>query len=347
MPLIDELKHQAEHVIRNNEQTIGFSEALLESRRSEVVCSLNRINEYLNSLIEQLHIINPTILTQLELDDTNQITQVQLKKFRQFYEHTFHELSLGITCRMECDHNSVVVSTNKQNDTQGLISKLQQLGLDVYADEHNQVRVEGRFSASLLFRSNFNEYLIIFTISNIETTRTMQFKLQPESITEDFLNEMGNYLLRKDNQFIQQIKQYQVNEPHTANNGTEESTLTELVLPPYLYHLSPVRKQLFLTYRETLKEITSGNDGIVIGRGTHCDLTIPSDLASREHARIVFRRGRFVISDSSTNGTYIKIQGSKEVYIHGEDYPLSGSGFISLGNSATIDNDHLIYFSCP
>jgi hypothetical protein len=29
-----------------------------------------------------------------------------------------------------------------------------------------------------------------------------------------------------------------------------------------------------------------------------------------------------------------------------EEAPLVGSGFISLGKAVTVDNEHLIYFSC-
>ena len=93
-------------------------------------------------------------------------------------------------------------------------------------------------------------------------------------------------------------------------------------------------------------QITDRNTPFVIGRGEHCNLVLPIDTASRTHLRIEARLGEFVIVDHSTNGTFIKSQNGKEVYIHGEDYPLTGSGFISLGESTALDNDHLIYFSC-
>ena len=42
----------------------------------------------------------------------------------------------------------------------------------------------------------------------------------------------------------------------------------------------------------------------------------------------------------------VQIHGGKEVFIHCEEFPLSGSGFISLGASVSVDNEHMIYFSC-
>jgi pSer/pThr/pTyr-binding forkhead associated (FHA) protein len=73
---------------------------------------------------------------------------------------------------------------------------------------------------------------------------------------------------------------------------------------------------------------------------------VTSDLASRHHAQIVYRKGKFVLIDQSTNGTFVKAQGGKEVYVQQEEAPLSGSGFISLGKAVTVDNEHLIYYSC-
>ncbi len=345
MQLIDDLKQRAEQVIRNKEKTTGVSEALLEHRRNEVIGSLNKIHGYLGNLIEQLHLVQPRILTHVDFNGDCRIAPLQQKRFRQFFEHTFHEVSLGITFIMECHQESQVYLENK-TDLDDLIARLQHFGLDVQTSESDTLRVEGQFSANLLFRSNFNEHLLSVTINNVETTRPIQFALQPEIVTDELLDEMGNFILRKENHFIKQLEQFRLPSEHTSSDSPEESTLTELVQPPRLRSFTASRKQLFLTYRENLKEITSGNDGIVVGRGNHCDLTISSDLASREHARIVFRRGRFVIADHSTNGTFIKLQGNREVYIHGEDYPLSGTGFISLGESTTIDNEHLIYFSC-
>ncbi len=345
MQLIDELKRQAEHVVRDNEQATGFSEALLEHRRSEVIGALAQIHGYLNTLIEQLHVIQPRILTHLDFNGLCRIAPLHQKRFRQFFEHTFHEIAMGMTFLMECHRDSRVI-LEQDVDRDDLIARLQHFGLDVHRAAPDALHVDGHFSANLLFRSNFNEQMITLTINNVETTRPMQFELQPETITDALLDEMGNFILRKENRFIALLENYRLQTETTLSDSPEDSTLTDLMQPPRLQSFTGARKQLFLTYRENLKEITSGNDGIVLGRGHHCDLTIPSDRASREHARIVFRRGRFVIADHSTNGTFVKMQGNKEVYIHGEDYPLSGTGFISLGESTTIDNEHLIYFSC-
>ncbi|MBU2887328.1 adenylate/guanylate cyclase domain-containing protein [Gilvimarinus agarilyticus] len=52
---------------------------------------------------------------------------------------------------------------------------------------------------------------------------------------------------------------------------------------------------------------------------------------SREHCEIIYRRGKFVLIDHSTNGTYITQEQQELVYIRREETPLMGSGIITLG----------------
>lgn len=348
MQLIDELKTQAKTVLRGHENVTGINEALLEYRRSEVIDGLVKIHKYLNSIIEQLHIIQPDVKTTCQISDVCTIDGLRQKNYRQFFEHTFNELTLGITFTLECGKNCSVTNI-KTADHEKVVNRLQKFGLDVDDLDKNRISVDGQFSASFVFRSNFNEQLITLLIKNVETTDQHCYELRPENITDRLLNELGNYLLCNDNSFIDVISKHRKSiHAHTSSKKAEsnEQDQTEMLQQPRLNGITNSRKQLYLTYHENIQEINSLDNELILGRGNICNMLVPSEFASRKHARIVFRRGKFVISDHSTNGTFIKIQGNKEVYIHGEDYPLSGTGFISLGESTTIDNDHLIYFTC-
>jgi hypothetical protein len=345
MQLIDELKLQSKSVIRGHEQVTGVNEALLEYRRSEVIDSLVEIHKYLNSIIEQLHIIQPDITTECRVNNLCTVGKLRQKKYRQFFEHTFNELSLGITFVLESEKGCQVKDV-KTDDIESLVNYLQHFGLDVQPQNDQKLYVEGSFAASFVFRSNFNENKISLLVKNVENTEQHCYELHPEDVTDKLLNELGNFLLRKDRTFVDTINRTRVIGQATELGETNTEEPTGLFQQPRLTKTVNTRQQLFLTYHEQIQELASLEEGLVMGRSNRCGMVVPSDFASREHARIVFRKGKFVISDNSTNGTFIKIQGNREIYIHGEDYPLSGSGFISLGESTTIDNDHLIYFTC-
>jgi adenylate cyclase len=90
----------------------------------------------------------------------------------------------------------------------------------------------------------------------------------------------------------------------------------------------------------SLNTITS----TLIGRGQDCDLVIPSTHASREHCRIEYNRGKFILNDNSANGSYVK-HNQTELFFHQERTPLSGEGTISLGEPSANNSDFLLRYA--
>jgi len=84
----------------------------------------------------------------------------------------------------------------------------------------------------------------------------------------------------------------------------------------------------------TLK--TSSRDSVSMGRGGECSLVVPSTSASRAHADILTRGGRFYLDDHSTNGTYIRPEGANEIFVHRDQALLQGSGLIRLGEPIAV-----------
>ncbi len=83
-----------------------------------------------------------------------------------------------------------------------------------------------------------------------------------------------------------------------------------------------------------------------IGRDPHkAQLLIENDLASREHCHIEFRRGKYVLIDHSTNGTYVYIDEQTPIYLRREELPLQGSGYIGLGQTVTADSPWALHFT--
>ncbi|MCW9013783.1 MAG: adenylate/guanylate cyclase domain-containing protein [Gammaproteobacteria bacterium] len=124
-----------------------------------------------------------------------------------------------------------------------------------------------------------------------------------------------------------------------TDDVTRMSTMVNFI------NAKPVAKQLHLKYLEKEMILSPDSPVITLGRGPQCDFIINSSHASRMHARIEFRRGKFVIIDQSTNGTFVKNDDGKEVYLRREELPLLGSGVITLGMNLQQDNPHQLYFS--
>jgi adenylate cyclase len=74
---------------------------------------------------------------------------------------------------------------------------------------------------------------------------------------------------------------------------------------------------------------------IVLGRSPDCTLVVPGTAASRKHAKVTARGGRFYLLDQSTNGTFVRQSDGREIVVHRDEILLTGSGFIRLGEPTT------------
>jgi len=104
--------------------------------------------------------------------------------------------------------------------------------------------------------------------------------------------------------------------------------------------------RLRLHFREQEIEVSQSRPVVTIGRGQQNDIVVLDALASRVHARIEYRRGKFVLLDQSTNGTYVLIQDGERAYLRREELTLRGSGVITLGRTAEAEAPEAIHFVC-
>src|SRR5262245_18649787 len=81
------------------------------------------------------------------------------------------------------------------------------------------------------------------------------------------------------------------------------------------------------------------------GRDTENTVVIADKMASRRHAKIEQRAGRFVLVDESSNGTFVTLGGS-ELRLRREEMILHGAGIIAFGHSASDPGAEVVEFSC-
>jgi len=103
---------------------------------------------------------------------------------------------------------------------------------------------------------------------------------------------------------------------------------------------------LHLIYRGINKSIQHDSPPFVLGRSSESDLVVEADLVSRVHAYCIYRRGKFILIDQSTNGTFVQNADNREVYMRREEIPLVGRGMIGLGESTQTDNGQVLQFIC-
>lgn len=316
MGILEDLKKQAHVLLDKNLATAELHVAPETNSRKKLSTRLGNIQAYLHEFVQQLNIVNPATIIDFPLLELG-----TLKKFTQS--------GYSLKCELKDQVESVILIFSLRSDEQ----------LECGAQNLDQAKPELRnLPVELTFMADYQNLTLELTIENFAYLGTTRHPLDPNKIDEAFLEELGKFILRKDNTFLQQkTKDDNLNDEVSATLEINRSRINSL------FHK---KTRLFLTYNNKIDEISFDSSDIFIGRGNTCNIVVQAEFASREHLRIEYRKGNFVLIDQSTNGTFVKVQGGKEVFLHQEELPLSGSGLISLGKAITVGTEHLIYFSC-
>lgn len=125
----------------------------------------------------------------------------------------------------------------------------------------------------------------------------------------------------------------------------QEDTLSTRYGMPEFRKTRQNEEEMLLRYRDQSFRINNLQRSAVLGRDETCDMIVQGELVSRQHIRIELRFGKFIISDQSTNGTYIRSGDGSFVHITREEISIKGSGFISLGMSFAEHPAEVVEFS--
>ncbi len=120
-------------------------------------------------------------------------------------------------------------------------------------------------------------------------------------------------------------------------------------ISPRMQTTTPVTNilPLEIAFNDQRYLVTESGRPLLMGRGEQCDLVVPSSLASRSHAAIQFSRGKYILTDQSTNGTYVQLASGKQFYLRRESCPIAESGMICLGENFSPNSSNVIYFRLP
>lgn len=111
----------------------------------------------------------------------------------------------------------------------------------------------------------------------------------------------------------------------------------------YTSSVTAVDSQITLVAMGDTKVLSQNDMPITIGRGAKASVPVNAPLASRIHAKIDFNRGKFVLVDQSTNGTYVQLSDGKEVFLRREELPLSSAGSIALGEKVEVSQSPISF----
>lgn len=347
MDILEELRQQKkteQHKAENRDEPFG---ELNTYQHSILLGGIKKIHDYLYELTNNLNQLAHTSTVDIQIPGFGAISNLHQNEYELLWENRAGQNRVVLNfCTHIKDFCPVNLDGEKNN---GIEDILTQAGIDFSSDQGN-ILLNGAINSSVIFCINPDEHNITLTLGNFKQLGRQRYAINEKQINKNFFDQLARFLLHRENNFIELISSpaavpagYE-NEDHHGDSDSGISTQEMDV--SRVRSLFSREIQLYLTYHNTIKEINPKSGQFIIGRSRQCNITVKSDLASRQHAKVVYRKGKYVLLDQSTNGTFVKTQGGKEIYVQGEELPLSGSGFISLGKSVTVDNEHIIYFSC-
>jgi adenylate cyclase len=106
-----------------------------------------------------------------------------------------------------------------------------------------------------------------------------------------------------------------------------------------------IESRMDLKFQDVGIQVDQNCPSATLGRQSHNDIVVNDGRVSRTHARIEYRRGKFVLIDQSTNGTFALIQGKKSITLKRDEVVLLGKGIIGLGRDVTEESPLAIHYS--
>jgi class 3 adenylate cyclase len=106
----------------------------------------------------------------------------------------------------------------------------------------------------------------------------------------------------------------------------------------------PRRLNLQFLGQDLVVDDTRSN--ITIGRAEENDVVVKGNLISRLHARIEFSRGKFLLVDQSTNGTFVTTKEGEEAFVRRDSMQLKGEGMIGFGRVPETGSPLTLRYSC-
>ena len=143
----------------------------------------------------------------------------------------------------------------------------------------------------------------------------------------------------------------------TVRGRTEEVALYEVLwqtedvtsmVPTLKWDRAQSKAPGKLTLRCQNQEVVvdDGKVNATIGRAEDNDLVVKGNLISRLHARIELNRGKFLLIDQSTNGSFVTTNQGEEHFVRRDSMQLTGEGIIGLGRGVEPGSRQAIHYRC-
>jgi pSer/pThr/pTyr-binding forkhead associated (FHA) protein len=115
-------------------------------------------------------------------------------------------------------------------------------------------------------------------------------------------------------------------------------------------HKKAPRSCLILKYGKVVVLVNETNARVEIGRQKSNDIQVVNNRVSRTHALIEYKNGKYYLTDQSSNGTYLLMEGRKGITVKKKEIMLTAKGVIGPGYKVDFkspDAIHILFEQNP
>ena len=110
------------------------------------------------------------------------------------------------------------------------------------------------------------------------------------------------------------------------------------------------RPCLILKYGKVVVLVNETNARVEIGRQKSNDIQVVNNRVSRTHALVEYKDGKYYLTDQSSNGTYLLMEGRKGITVRKKEIMLTAKGVIGPGYKVdfkSTDAIHILFEQNP
>ena len=125
----------------------------------------------------------------------------------------------------------------------------------------------------------------------------------------------------------------------------ERGRMVTTIVPP-IQRPPTETARMQIDYRGRTFTIAQQSNLMLIGRDASCQIVVSGAKTSRQHAALEWRRGKFVLEDRSTNGSFVLPDGGQLIHLRREELVLTGSGLIGFGEQPREGGSAVVRYEC-
>jgi len=210
MGLLDDLRKQSTDLKNTHADSAAKQAELLEIYKTKIHPAMTSIYTHVNEVLEHLNFVKPTIMAAYTL------TASGIK--RDLKQHSYNintdssdEMKQIILTFYCTDVDNIEFEVENKKNVEKHIEYLQRHKLQYtsqqYRDDSHEVasakfNLESKVKVTILIQGDVQNSCIHLNFNNFQGLGLLKRDIQAEQVTEDFLDEMGKYLIRESNDFM-------------------------------------------------------------------------------------------------------------------------------------------------